>query len=65
MYGYAAAVIANNRHRGRAENVKRIACQSEEKCESIQLTYTKVENSVYREASSSDDKSRQLIVVYC
>ena len=27
---YAAAVIANNRHRRRAENVKRIACQSEE-----------------------------------
>ena len=39
MAMYAAAVIANNRHRRRAENVKRIACQREEKCESyLRLT---------------------------
>ena len=39
MAMYAAAVIANNRHRRRAENVKRIACKSEEKCESyLRLT---------------------------
>ena len=39
MAMYAAAVLANNRHRRRAENVERTACQSEEKCESyLRLT---------------------------